>query len=159
MGSSFPSLWGPEIFWSMSSGWAGLLIFWSPKLRSYTYVCFYFCLRCLLWSNYRLITFYLASASPPPPSPPPEEKARRKETNVLLIGCCFLLAPYLCLWNMGKGTEEPASKKQGIRSLIPSENKAPTRTFSEHVLACIQQLIKPLAGNSVASKSKVPAHL
>lgn len=28
----FHLLWGPEIFWSMSSGWAGLLIFWSPKL-------------------------------------------------------------------------------------------------------------------------------
>lgn len=24
--------WGPKIFGSMSSGWAGLLIFWSPKL-------------------------------------------------------------------------------------------------------------------------------
>lgn len=34
-------------------------------------------------------------------------------------------------------TEQPASRKQGILSLIFRENKAPMMTLSERVLACL----------------------
>lgn len=91
----FPHLHrGPELFGSLASGWAGLLIFWSPELGVTPTCVFIFRFRCLHRSNYRLITFYLASVSPPPPSPPPSAKGKR-ETNGLLIGCSSRPGSYL----------------------------------------------------------------